>query len=414
MKNITTLLMDRTILVSLFLGFSSGLPLALSGATLQAWYASSSVSLLTISFVGSISIPYTLKFFWAPLLDRYVPPFLGRRRGWILIFQLLLALTIITMAFLSPENEPTLLMAMAGLAAFFASSQDIVIDAYRVEILTPNKRALGAAMAVNGYRLAMLVSGGLGLVIADNWGFKTAYLLMAVLAALGAIVTFMGPEPQQKVEIPRRLKDCLILPFIDFFSRPQAIWILIFIIAYKLGDAFAGSLVFTFLIREIHMSLSEIGILIKLLGFLGTIMGTVLGALYIPKLGWFPALFIFGVLQAIANLIYIPLLWTGPNYIVAGIAIFVDNISGGMGTAAFVGLLMGFCNARFTAFQYALLSALGAVGRVFVGPVAAVIAENYGWKIYFISSVMFAIPGLLLLLGLKKGLMRMSEELKEQ
>jgi len=395
---------ERATCISLLLGFSSGLPLALSGTALQAWYASSAVSIFTISCVNFVSVPYTLKFCWAPLLDRYPLPFLGRRRGWILIVQLLLAVSVIGMTFCSPEQSPSLLMAMACLTAFLSASQDIVVDAYRTEILTPDNRALGAAMGVNGYRIAMLISGGFALVIADYWGFQLAYLVMAALIALCTWVTVLGPEPACPVESPRHLKDCVVLPFFDFFSRQHAIWILLFIVCYKLGDAFSGTLVTTFLIRGVKMSLSEIGFLIKLAGFLGTILGTLLGALYIQKLGWFRSLFIFGVVQALANLIYVPLLWTGPHRLLAGFAIFIDNLGGGMGTAAFVALLMSLCNVRFTAFQFALLSGLSAVGRVFIAPVAGWITEHHGWEAYFMASLAFSIPGILLLIGLRSVL----------
>ncbi len=415
MKNINSLFTERPILISLLLGFASGLPLALSGSALQAWFASSSgISLTAIGFMSLVSLSYTFKFIWAPVMDRFVPPLLGRRRGWILVCQILLIITIGSMALFSPSQDPRMLMILAGVVAFFSASSDIAIDAYRVDMLTPQNRPLGAAMAVNGYRIAMLVSGGLSLVIADHWGWKSAYLTMAGLMSIGVIASFLGPEPEVQVTPPKRLWDCTALPFIDFMTRPHSVWILIFIVCYKLGDAFAGNLISAFLIRAIHMSLTEIGTLVKFSGFMGTIIGTVLGALWIPKLGWYRSLIFFGIMQALANLIYLPLIWTGPNYMLAGSAIFFDNIFGGMGTAAFMGFIMGLCNPRFTAFQFALLSALSAVGRTFIGPIAGYVADIYGWEIYFTTSLLFAAPGLALIWMIKDSVEKMNAEMAEQ
>ena len=396
------------LIITLILGFSSGLPLALSGGTLQAWLTVSGLSLKAIGFVGLAAIPYTFKFLWAPLMDRWSPPFLGRRRGWIAICQLLLCLCILWMAFLNPNTHPHILFWLAAAIAFLSASQDIAIDAYRADILQPDERPMGAAMAINGYRIAMLVSGGLALVIADHVGWKNMYFVMASLMGIGILATVLGPNPEEQRSVaPRTLWDCTILPIVDFLKRSQALWILLFIVFYKLGDAFAGALTQTFLLRAIKMSLSEVGSLVKLLGFLGTILGTTMGAWYVPKLGWFKALFIFGILQALSNLSYLILLYTGPDYIVAGSAIFFENFCGGMGAAAFTGLLMGLCNIRFTAFQYALFSSLSAVGRVFIGPVAGIIAQ-YGWFEYFMASLVFSIPGLLLLCLFKNTIQTMT------
>lgn len=415
MNNITSSFKDRTILVTLLLGFTSGLPLALTGGTLQAWFASAStVSLVAIGFVSLVSWPYTFKFIWAPIMDRYIPPVLGRRRGWILICQTLVAVAIASMALFSPSSAPNVLLVLACLVAFLSASSDIAIDAYRVDLLQPQKRALGAAMAVNGYRVAMLVAGGLALVMADRWGWKITYLFMAVLMIIGVITSLLGPEPEVQVAPPKKLWDCTVTPFTDFMSRSQAVWILVFIVFYKLGDAFAGNLISAFLIRKIQMSLTEIGTLVKFSGFFGTILGTTIGALWVPKLGWYRSLILFGIAQALANLIYLPLIWTGPNYLLAGSAILLDNVFGGMGTAAFVGFLMGLCNPKFTAFQYALLSALSAVARTFIGPIAGFVAQTLGWEIYFTSSLIFAAPGLLLLIVLKKSITKMNADMAEQ
>lgn len=411
----TALLTQPTVLVSLLLGFSSGLPLALSGSALQTWFAAdSSATLLTIGFLSFVGMPYTLKFLWAPFVDRFVPPFLGRRRGWILVCQSALAVVIASMALFSPTSEPTVLMILAFAVAFLSATSDIAIDAYKIDVLPLKVRALGAAMGVDGYRIAMLVAGGLTLVIADHWSWKAAYLAMAALMSVGIITSIFGPEPEIQVAPPKTFKDSVVLPFVDYFTRRRAVWILVFIICYKLGDAFAGNLMSTFLIRAIQMTKTEIGTLVKFSGFFGTILGTIIGGLYIPRLGWYRALIIFGVAQAISNLIYLPMIWVGPNYALAGSAIFLDNFFGGMGTAAYVGFIMGLCNPRFTAFQYALLCALSAFGRTYIGPVAGYIAETFGWEVYFTSSLLFAAPGLLLIWWLKDSMEKMSKDMAEQ
>jgi len=411
MKKWLAIFTERRIAVTLLLGFSSGLPLALSGGTLQAWFAKSNVSLKEIGFVGLAALPYTFKFLWAPLMDRWVPPILGRRRGWILFSQAFLCAAIASMVFFTPDSHPQALFLLACLVAFFSASQDIVVDAYRTDMLRPEERPMGAAMAINGYRIAMLVSGGMALVIADIWGWKAAYLTMAGLMGAGMIVTLIGPNPAEEVVPPKRIWDCTVLPLLDFLKRPQAIWILLFIVFYKLGDAFAGAMSQTFLIREIKMTLSEIGVMAKFSGFFGTIFGTTAGAFLVIKMGWFRSLFCFGILQAISNLVYMVLMWTGPDYVVAASAIFMENFCGGMGAAAFTGLIMDLCNSRFSAFQYALLSSLSAVGRVIVGPMAGVIAHDYGWNAYFFASIVLSIPGLLLLMVIKKCLTNLSTHL---
>lgn len=400
---------ERRVAVTFFLGLSSALPLALSGSTLNAWYTTSGVSLKEIGFVGLAGLPYTLKFLWAPFMDRFVPPLLGRRRGWMLICQFLLCLTIGSMTLFTPDTYPKVLFLLASLVAFFSASQDIALDAYTTDVLPEKQRALGAAMKVNGYRIGMLVSGGLTLVIADHFGWKMGYLTMATLMGIGVIATLLGPNPAEKEAPPKRIWDCTVLPFMDFLKRPQSVWILLLIVFYKFGDAFGGALCQTFMLREIHMTLTEVGTLAKLSGFFGTITGTLIGAVLIQKWSWFKSLLIFGVLQAISNLSYMILLWTGSNYFVAGGSFFVENFCGGMGTVAFLGLLMGLCNARFTAFQFALLSSLSMVGRVFVSPLAGFIADDYGWIAYFMSSLVLSAPGLLLLLLLKNSIQNMTE-----
>ncbi len=410
-NKIWSVLSERRVFMTLVLGFASGLPLALSGSTLQAWYIEGGLSLKTLGFMGLAGIPYIYKFLWAPLLDRFVPPFLGRRRGWMLIFQVLLAVTLVAMSFFTPSQYPTLLFVLAMTLAFFSASQDIAIDAYRAEILQPEERTLGASMVVNGYRTAMLIAGGLGLILADHWGFAFTYRFMAALMLIGVIGSLFTPTPKM-TSAPRTFAESFLGPMADFLKRPHALLILFFLISYELGNAFASSLAQAFLIRELHLSLTEIGTLVKFSGFFGIIIGSLFAGILALRWNMYRAMLVFGILQAVGNLSYFLLFWTGPNYLAVGTVIFLDNLTGGMGQAALVGFLMSLCNPRFTAFQYAALSAIVSLGRVFIGPTAGIIAENYGWGVYFISSFVLSLPGLYFLRLLRDNLDRIAEDAK--
>lgn len=391
---------------TLILGFASGLPLALSGETLKAWCASAGVSLSNIGYLSLIGIPYTFKFLLAPFLDRYWFPGCDRRKSWILCFQALLCITLLLMSFCAPLHSIGWLSGLAIGLAFFSAAQDIVIDAYKVDLLQKKEQALGAALGVNGYRVAMLISGGLCLVLAGQYGWAISYQLMALLMALLMVASYFSPKTPHIEGTPRTLKACLIDPFQEFFGRQHALLVLGFIVFYKLGDAFAGSLTIAFLVRELKFDLATLGSTIKAVGFIATLLGTTAGALLVNRKGWFWSLLWFGILQALANLSYCLLLWQGQNLLLAAFSIFMDNFFGGMGTAAFTGWLISLCDKRFSAFQYALLSSLSAVGRVFIGPLAGIITEYQGWHMFFITSLWVSLPGLVFLGLFRYGLAR--------
>lgn len=390
---------SRRVAPLLALGFASGLPLALTGGTLQAWATIEQVSLQEIGFLTLVGTAYTLKFLWAPLVDRYAPPFLGRRRGWMLVTQLLLALGIMAMGLMSPGQALLPLALLAVAVAFCSATQDIAFDAYRSDVLHKEERGAGAALSVLGYRLAMLVSGGLALIIADQWlGWGHTYMLMGGLMLVAALATFWAPEPEVPAQTPRSLSRAVYEPFKEFFSRPEAITVLILIVLYKLGDAFAGALSTTFLIRAAGYSATEVGTVNKLLGLTATIVGALTGGALMAKLGLYRSLMLFGLLQAVSNLGF----WVisvGPHSVwlmAAGVGL--ENLCGGMGTAAFVALLMGLCNRDFSATQFALLSALSAVGRTYLaGPLTPPLVEFAGWPTFFLMTVAIALPGILLL-----------------
>ncbi|MEQ8290130.1 MAG: MFS transporter [Gammaproteobacteria bacterium] len=397
--------MNPRLLAVLFLGFSSGLPLALSSGTLQAWLADVDVDITAIGWFSLAGLPYTIKFLWAPLMDRFVPLPLGRRRGWMFVTQIALLLAIVCMAFLTPESDLKLMGMLAFFIAFFSASQDIAFDAYRTDILHAPERGLGAAVSVAGYRLAMLISGAGALIIADYQGWKFAYLVMGGFMLVGMTTSFLCFQPANESR-PGTLQAAIVEPFMEFIRRPFAIGLLVLIVFYKLGDAFAGTLTTAFLIKALEFSTSEVGVVNKGFGLASTLIGVFIGGALMLKLGLFKSLLWFGVLQAVTNLGFMFLSVVGKNYLGMVLVIGLENLSGGMGTAAFVALLMALCNQRYTATQFALLSALSAVGRVFVGPPSGMLVATTGWTTFFFLTFLLAIPGLVLLLAARKQLAR--------
>lgn len=381
----------------LLLSFSSGLPLALTASTLQARYTSAGVSLMTIGFLSLVGQPYVWKWIWAPVLDRFSVPFLGRRRGWILITQILLVASIAALGTLDPLEHAWMLGLVALMVATFSATQDIAFDAYRTEILAPEERGMGSVYNGIGYRLAMLVSGGLALILADALGWKITYYLMALIMALGMIGTFYAPKVQGVIERPKSLTKAFIEPLTEFLTRPNALVLLCMIVLYKLGDAFAMSLTTPFLLRGLGFSLTTVGIINKFVGLGATLLGALLAGVVMMRLRLFQALLYFGILQAFSNLIFMVLALAGKNLWLAGIAIFIENFCSGMGTVAFVAFLMSLCNTRYTAAQFALFTALAALGRIFVGPMAGYMVEQMGWAHFYFWTFVVAWPGVFLL-----------------
>jgi MFS transporter, PAT family, beta-lactamase induction signal transducer AmpG len=496
------------------LGFASGLPLALTGQAMQAWLTVSGIDLATIGFLSLVGLPYTFKFLWAPLMDRFEPPgsrWLGRRRGWLVLTQVLLAALLYALSLSSP-NDAIRAFALLGVAvAFMSASQDVAIDAYRTDLLAPAERGMGASLAVMGYRLAMILSGGIALIWTDanqggGWNWPQVYQLMALLMVLAAVVSLLllprlpplppapadaAPRPDARRDVlgfaavlaavalgyvltdrfgpiiskallgdwlagsglpaplqkrwldlvtlllgialtlplaawaARRARfDTLLSGLGNYFSQPGAAAFLLFIVLYKLGDAFAGALMTPFLLKAMAYSSAEVGVVNKVIGLWLTIGGALLGGALMIKIGLWRALMAFGVLQLLSNLGFwwlavngkgvlpgttIPAFDWGfvalatPTPVDGGLLAVVafENISGGMGTAAFLAFLMSLCNQRFTATQFALLSAFASVGRVWVGPLAGVLAESIGWPTFFIISTVLAAPALLMLWWLR-------------
>lgn len=388
---------SRRVAVVLLLGFASGLPLALTGSTLQAWLTVSGVDIKTIAWFSWIGVPYLLKFLWSPLMDRFVPPWLGRRRGWIVMTQAALVAGMLGMAATSPDDSLLLLGLFAVWVAFISASQDIVIDAYRTDILTVPERGVGAAVGVLGYRVAMLVSGGLALILADQIGWRPTYIAMAALMLIGVCSALWAPEPALPPAVPATLRAAVIEPLKDFFTRAGAVQLLGLIMLYKFGDALAGTLTTAFLIRGVGFTLTDVGVINKWLGFASLVVGALVGGTLLTRMSLYRALMWFGLLQAISNLSFMFLAWAGTSYAWLVFAVGFENLASGMGTAAFVALAMSLCNVAFSATQYALLSALASLGRVLFGPVTGELVAAFGWANFFFITFVAALPGLWLL-----------------
>ncbi|HSK41375.1 MAG TPA: AmpG family muropeptide MFS transporter [Arenibaculum sp.] len=425
--------LDRRVLVVLFLGFSSGLPLALTFATLTARLAEAGIDKTSIGLFLLVGLPYSFKFFWAPLIDRLplgpLTRILGRRRGWALLTQAALAGSLIGMAHADPMTQTGLLAVFALLTAFCSASQDVVIDAYRVEILDERQQGAGAATVVLGYRFGMLASGAGALYLASFFDWRTTYLVMAALVGIGMATVLLCREPavplarawegeaRVAAALARRpglrrwqagligwFFGAVVAPFAQFMSRPGWLLILAFVALYKLGDVMAGALATPFYL-ELGFSKIEIANVTKVMGLGAVIVGGLAGGLIVSRLGIMKSLFVCGVLQLASNLCFAWLAQVGYDLPALTLVITLENLSGGMGTAAFVAYLSSLCNIGYTATQYALLTSFAALARDSLAASSGWFVETLGWPSYFVFTAGTALPGLLLLsvLALRAG-----------
>ncbi len=413
------LLLSRRMALVVLTSFSSGLPLMLTASTLQAWMTDAKVDLTTIGVFSLVGLPYTVKFLWSPVLDRYALPFLGRRRGWIFAFQIALALCIAAMGLVDPKEHTALLASLAFVVAFFSASQDIVIDAWRTELLTPDELGPGAAAQTLGYRVAMLASGALALVLADAMSWRGVYLVMAGTMATGMLTTLFAPEPPLSLKPPRTIREAAVAPLVEFLSRPGALGILAFILVYKVDVNLALSLITTFLMK-LGFAKALIGGVNKGVGLVAVIAGTFAGGALLPRLGMKRALWLFGIAQGTATLCFLALAVAGRTFpdelfgvasddlglVSVGalvlfplmvLAIVADNFFSGMGNAAYSAFLMSLCNPRFTATQFALLSSLMAVSRVVFTSPSGWLVDRLDWPMFFVVCTLAMLPGLVLL-----------------
>jgi PAT family beta-lactamase induction signal transducer AmpG len=386
-------------LVAFLMGFSSGLPLLLTLSLLQAWMQQEGVDLTLIGLVTLVGLPYTFKFLWAPLFDRYTPPLLGRRRGWLCLVQALLMLAIAGLGQSDPVAHPLRLGLMALLVSFLSASQDIVIDAFRREDLKDAELGLGSSLYVNGYRVGMLLASGGGLILADHLAFSQVYLIMAACLGVGLVTTLATREPPVGERPPASLKAAVVEPFLEYFRRVDAAWalgVLALILLYKLGDTMASAMTMPFYL-DIGFSKTEIGAVVKLFGFWATVAGGLIGGLLMLRLGINRALWVFGVLQAASTAGFALLAGVGPSVPWLAAVIAAENLTGGMGTTAYVAFMASLTNKSFTATQYALLSSLMGVPRVLLSAPTGLMAKELGWVWFFLFCTFIAAPGLLLL-----------------
>jgi PAT family beta-lactamase induction signal transducer AmpG len=396
MKSIFNVFASFRMFIVMILGFASGLPLGLTGGTLQAWMKTENIDLTTIGLFSLVGLPYTLKFIWSPLMDRYVPPMLGRRRGWMLLTQIGLVITIIALGLSDPKLTPQYIAFFAVCVAFFSASQDIAIDAYRTEVLSEKELGAGAGVYIMGYRIAMIISGALALIMSDHMSWGTVYFIMAACMAIGMLASLFGPEPVINEAPPKTLAEAVYLPFKEFFKRAGAIEMLIFILIYKVDVAFAMALTTPFMM-ELGFTKTDIGIVLKGVGVAATIVGALIGGAFLVKWGIKRSLWVFGLLQAVSGFSFFMLARMGHNYPMMMTAICMENVCSGLATSAFTAFMMNLCDKRFTATQYALLTSFMAITRIMVQAPSGYIAKGLGWEMYFIVSILISIPGLLLL-----------------
>ena len=378
------------------MGFSSGLPLLLIGSTLSVWFTEEKVDLTVIGLFSLIGIPYVFKFMWAPFLDRYVPPLLGRRRGWLLITQVCLIVAIFALSLTDPSHATLGVACLALVIAFLSATQDIALDAYRREILSVHEFGLGNSLAITGYRLAMIFSGAMALWLADHMSWHAVYMIMACGMLVGVVTTLLAPEPIVEARAPQSLQEAFVEPFTEFLKRRGAILILLFLVFYKLADVMATQMTMPFY-RMIGFEKTQIASIVKLFGIWATIGGGMLGGALMIRLGLYRSLWVFGILQAIANLGFSFLARIGPHPSALMAVITMENLTAGMGAAAFATFMASITNKKFTATQYALLSGLTRVpGVIFASPTGWM-AKVLGWEAFFITCTAFALPGMILL-----------------
>lgn len=377
------------------MGFFSGLPLLLVGSTLKAWLTESSIDLKVIGFFSLVQIPYSFKFLWSPFMDHFKIFSFGRRRSWLILTQICLALSLLALSFTHPSENIQLVGAFAILIAFFSASQDIVVDAYRREILSNEEQGLGSSLYVNFYRIALLFSGGFALYLADHVSWSQVYQIMASTMLVGVMLTWFSPEPAEAHQA-KNIWGAFIEPLSEFFSRKNALLILAFIVFYKVGESMASDMTTPFYLK-IGFTKTEIAGVVKLFGFWATILGALTGGVLLIKIRAGRALLFFGCLQSVALLGFAVLAARGPRVDLLAIVITAENFTSGMATSALLAFMANHCDKRFSATQYALLSSLSSVPRVLAGSLTGILAIQFGWQNFFIVCSAITLPGLLMI-----------------
>lgn len=399
-NSIIKVFFTKKMLSCFLLGISSGLPLLLIGSTFKAWMKEAGVDLGIIGLFALVGMPYTLKFLWAFLFDKISLGFLDRRRGWIVVLQLCLAFCIYIMSVLSPKENLSVMALVTFIIAFLSASQDIVIDAYRREILDDHELGLGSSLAVNGYRVGMLLAGAFALPLADFVGWSLTYVLMSLIMLGCVFITLMSPQDEYDIK-PNSFLEAVVGPFLEYFKKSGAIEILFFILLFKIGDQIASEM-FTPFYLDLGFSKTQIGVVSKFYGFWATIIGGLLGGAVIIKIGILRSLWIFGILQALSTACFAFLSFIGPNLVGLIMVVGFENLTSGMGTSAFVAFMMSLCDKKFSASQYALLSSFMGVPRVIFGSQSGFLVKFLGWYWFFIFCACIAIFGIMMLVRAPK------------
>ena len=424
--------LEKKMLITLSMGFVSGVPLLLTITLLQAWLTDEGISKSTIGLFALVGLPYSLKFIWAPLFDHFTVSRLGRRRGWLLIIQILLIASIIILGMSDPAMNPFNVAVLATLVAFSSASQDIVIDAYRRESLTDEEQTIGASAYVLGYRIGALAAGAGGLILADYMTYQMVYAFMSAIMIYGVFITLIAEEPKNYYE-PSNFMSAIYNPFVEFFNRYVSIniasdrltnlknrskisrrnimsntlvipiLILLFILLYKIGDTMAHSLSTNFYL-DIGFSKSEIGTIVKFFGLFATLIGAFIGGLLSLKIGLYRSLMIFGIFQAIATLGFSILAYFGNSLHLLMIVISLENLAAGMGYTAYLAFIANMTNKRFTATQFALMTALMSLPRTLFSGMSGYLVEMLDWELYFIFCSLIAFPALIILIKLRRSL----------
>ncbi|MBS0365707.1 MAG: MFS transporter [Proteobacteria bacterium] len=379
-------------LAILLLGAASGFPNQVTESSLQAWLKDVGASNTTIGLLTYVAIPYLLKPLWAPLIDRYTLPFLGRRRGWIMLMQLALAAAIALFAVQDPAAHLLPFALCAFAIVFFSATQDIAYDAWRTDVTLPQERGMAAAAVNLGYRTAAYAASAFSLIAADYFGWRVALLVLAGVMALFCLATWRAPSSHNQYR-PRSLAESVVTPLRELLATPGAQALIAVVLLFKIGDAFANKL-FTPFMMDVGFSKHEIGAIVKALFTVSSLAGSLLGGIFMVRLGLLRSMLAFGVLQALSNLLYCVLALSGKSYAVMAAAVVIEHLAAAMGNIALVALIMAMCDTRYSAFQYALLSALAVLPRYSLGYPAGWVADHGGWYIYYVASFVLALPGL--------------------
>jgi MFS transporter, PAT family, beta-lactamase induction signal transducer AmpG len=403
------ILASPKMLAIMVLAAASGYPNQLTESALQAWLKDAHVSNTTIGLMSYVALPYLLKFLWAPFVDRFPLPMLGRRRGWILVTQLVIGVAIAGLALQDPAVALLPVAICAVAIVFLSATQDIAFDAYRTDVSLPSERGPAAAATNLGYRTSAWIASAFALLVADHFGWRLAFLILAAVMTLFCIATWLAPEPDYPQQSPRSLRESVVVPLRELLAEPGTAALLAVVLLFKIGDAFAQKL-FTPFMLDTGFSKTELAVIVKGLFTGGALLGAVLGGILMVKLGLLRSMLLFGISQAVTNLLYCALAAAGKSYPLMVFAVLIEHVAGAMGNIALVALIMALCDVRYSAFQYALLSSIALLPRYGLGYPAGWVADHGGWFVYFVVSFFMALPGLAIVWLMRERIDRLDRQ----